>query len=206
MPDETSPATSSGAAQPEGQTSGSSESAGGRETSEKTESPTLNRDAIWTDARKHYEPLAKKAQEEAAALRRELARYRDAEKTADDFKADAEKYRAQAEAQAEIIQKFAEDGIGKLPEHLQGTLRKAAGDDPLRALSLLPDFQDLAVKQPLKTPGGSQHAGESAKIDIDGIKREQARGNMKPYRDAVEKFGEQAFSAALQEWVAKSRR
>lgn len=202
MSEETqSTAPNGGDTQPEGE-SGQAGPADGHTASGTPEPSAKDHDAIWAEARRKYEPLAKKAQDEAAELRKKLARYEDAEKTAEDFKADAEKYRAQATAQAEIIEKFAQDGISKLPDNLQTTLKKAAGDDPLRALELLPDFQELAIKPTLKTVGGETKAASKSSIDMAAIKRAQAQGNMQPYRDALAKHGNEAFNDALREWTA----
>jgi hypothetical protein len=196
-----STAPNGGDTQPEGET-GQAGTADGHTDSGTSELGTKDRDAIWAEARRKYEPLAKKAQDEAATLRKKLTEYEDAQKTDEDFRAEAEKYRAQATAQSEIIEKFAQDGISKLPDNLQSTLKKAAGDDPLRALELLPDFQELASKPTLKTLGGEQKAASKSSIDMDAIKRAQAQGNMQPYRDAVTKHGKEAFNEALSEWVA----
>lgn len=180
--------TTSGAAQPAGQKAGPTVTADSRNDGGKSDQGSPDRDAIWAEARRHYESEAKKAQAEAADWRKKYEKAAPQVKSAEQIQTELEQARNTLEKQAGVVKTFAESRIEALPEHLRGILTKSAGEDPLKALELLPEFEDLARRTTLKTIGGNQQLAGGVQIDYESIMRESDRGNTAPMRDALKKL------------------
>ena len=215
MADAPAPTGNSGAALPAGQAdAGSSPPAGGRSNSGTGEAePTVDRNAVWNDAKKHFEPEIKKFKTQAEELAKRLAKYEHQAKTAEQLEAELTQTRSTLERQHGIVKGFAESRLEALPEHLRDILSASAGEDPLKALELLPKFEDLARKTQLKTVGGAQQANSGPQIDFAKLQLEAACGNTAQLRDTFKTLGqgdirkgEEKYNALLQEWFARGKR
>lgn len=193
---------------------GSAPPAGGRENGGTSDEGSLpNRDAVWKEARAHFEPEVKKAQTEAAELRKRLAKYEVQAKSAEQLEAELTQTRTTLEKQHEIVKGFAETRVDSLPEHLREILVTSSGGDPLKTLELLPKFEDLAKKTQLKTLGGNQQGGGTPNIDFNMVQGESARGNTRPLMDAYKllgngdiNVGKARYNTALNEFLARGKR
>lgn len=185
---------------------GPTPTAGGRNDGGQGEpDPTVNRDAVWGEAKKHYEPQLKKSQQDLADLRKRLAKYETQAKTAEQLHTELESTRGTLDKHHNVVREYAESKVESLPEHLRDILKTSAGDDPLKALELLPKFEDLARRTQLKTVGGNQNANGLPQIDFSGILAASNAGDTKPLRDAIEKHGQQVYERGLREYLVTKR-
>lgn len=204
MPEETSPAgkKDSGAAQAEGLKSAPTGPADSRKDSGNAESESgTNRDAVWAEARRHYEAETKKAQSEAAELRKRLEKHERSAKTAEQLQPELDAAKAGLEERDAIIKDYAEQRVEALREDLREALLAASEGSPLKMLKNLPKFEKIHASTQLKTLGGSLTAGNTVQLDFNAILQASDRGDSAPMRDAVKKVGQQAYNLALRDFM-----
>lgn len=216
MPEETAPAgASAGSGQPApvSQAGPTSPATGRNDGGTSDVDSVANRDAIWAEAKRHYEPEVKKFQTEAVDLRKRLAKYEVQAKSAEQLQTELDQTRGGLERYGNVVKSYAESRVQTLPEHLQEILTASAGEDPLKALELLPKFEDLARKTQLKTLGGGQTQAGQPQIDFGNIQLEATRGNTAPLKNAYkllgngdERAGMAKYNTGLNEYLARGKR
>lgn len=203
----TGDANNPGQTEPDGHKSGQTHAGGGSKDPGKSGSDPGNlADDIWAKATGHYKPKLEKLEKELAQYRREKLQAEAKAKTADQLAAEIDDLKARYDRQQAVASSFAESRVKNLPDHLQKLVEKAAGGDPVRVLEVLPDFEDLARRTTLKTIGGNAGGSNLPNIDYQAIREAQSRGDMRPYREAIQKHGEKAYQDGLQRFFAERGR
>lgn len=147
---------------------------------------------------------AKTAEAERDALKTEIAKLKNAGKSADELKADLDRLNGEIAvrdkklaAYQERIKADAEARAKALPEGLRKALEIAAGNDPERILEALPTFETIAKEaKPAPPPGGGMATGGPS-IDITDYRKALTRGDVRFMLDFEKQHGKSNVMEAL---------